>query len=68
MRLEEVLPALREGKKIRRASQKNFCFTSCDKTLYCLRRVDGNDNEWEEYFKDDLDFEDILAGDWEVTE
>lgn len=55
MKFEEVLPALRDGKKVRRASWENKDFTLS---------FDDLDNS----YPHSLYFNDIFADDWEIVE
>jgi hypothetical protein len=64
MKFEEVLPSLREGKKIRRREWSSGCFVTIINGIV----VEYNPNEDEYYSHIDLFSDDILAGDWEVVE
>ena len=64
MKLEEALPALREGKKIRRKDPSWINFYDC---IYvnCVGKVMPNRAYFEDYT---LDTEDLDADDWEIVE
>ena len=61
MKFEEVLPALREGKKIRRTTDfwKNF--------IYCYQLIDNQLWDGAEEWIDAIDVLDLLADDWEIV-
>ncbi len=61
MKFEEVLPALREGKKIRRKNDYWLAYTGCYQLI---------DNQlWDMYENliDAIDIYDLLADDWEIV-
>lgn len=59
MKFEEILPALREGKKIRLKGCKEF--------EYLFKPKNENELRTEDYQHINLSWEDLLADDWEIV-
>lgn len=60
MRFEEVLPALREGKKIRLKEWKEIEYIYMPKNEIDLKT--------EDYHSVNLSWQDLFSGDWEIVE
>jgi len=64
MKFEEVLPALREGRKARRKIDADEGYIQLDKS--CGKLCDfNNDGEW--FDVTEFSAEDVLADDWELV-
>jgi hypothetical protein len=69
MRLEEVLPAFKDGKNIRRQSTPQGYFLGVrDKNLYVGFTLEDGRRIFASRSPVKLDSEDVLATDWEVVE
>lgn len=67
MRLEEVLPALRAGKKIKRASMSYAALSIIADRIHVWMRVE--DDQWENVgVEEHMRTEHVLANDWQVIE
>ena len=61
MKLEDVLPALKEGKKIKRT---NTIWCMC---FGCLQLIENRLYDLRENWVEKIDVEDLLADDWEIV-
>lgn len=68
MKLEEVLPALKGGKNIRRKSMpEGYFFAVCNKKILVGFTLEGGKRVFASRFPVEFDNEEVFADDWEVV-